>query len=251
MNSVEISVLVFSLVFGGALMGMYFSPFLPAGELSEETRIPLRAGVGLLTTMFSLLLGLQLSSGKTSFDMQEQDVAILAGKAVMLDRVLAHYGPDAQKVRESLRENIINLLNHVWPKESTEASTWVPDNQGGIEVYNEIQNLVPAGDDQRSERSLALGMAVELGQLRWKSASRIRSSTAIPLMIVEIAWAIIIFTGFGLLAPRNMTVIISLLICASAVSGGFFLIVEMNTPFSGLLHASSAPLREALKYLAQ
>src|ERR1700716_1260244 len=124
MNSVEISILVFSLVSGGALMGMYFSPLLPAGELSEEARIPLRAGVGLLTTMFSLLLGLQLSSGKTSFDMQEQDVAILAGKAVMLDRVLAHYGPDAQKVRESLRENIVDLLNHVWPKESTEASTW-------------------------------------------------------------------------------------------------------------------------------
>jgi hypothetical protein len=70
-------------------------------------------------------------------------------------------------------------------------------------------------------------------------------------MFVEIAWATIIFISFGLLAPRNATVIVSLGVCAAAVSGGFFLIVELNTPFSGLLHASSAPIREALKYLAR
>jgi hypothetical protein len=251
MNSVEISVLVFSLVFGCALLGMYFSRFLPTGQLKEESRIPVRTGVGLLTSMFALLLGLQLSSGKISFDTQEQDVALLASRAVMLDRVLAHYGPEAQKARELLRDNVIDLLNHVWPKERTEASTWAPETGDGVDVYNTIQELSANDDDHRSERSLALGMTIELGQMRWLSASRIRSSTAVPLMIVEIAWATIIFTSFGLFAPRNATVIVTLAVCASAVSGGFFLIVEMNTPFRGLLHASSAPLREALKYLAR
>jgi hypothetical protein len=251
MNSVEISVLVFSLAFGGAMLGMYSRKFLPTGEFKEETKTHVRTGVGLLTSMFALLLSLQLSSGKTTFDTQEQDVALLASKAVMLDLVLAHYGPEAQKARESLRINTIDLLNHVWPKEQSEASTWAPENKGGVEVYNKIQELSPKNEDQRSERSLALGMAVDIGQMRWKSASRIRSSTAVPLMIVEVAWATIIFASFGLLAPRNWAVILSFAVCASAVSGGFFLIVEMNTHFSGLLHVSSAPLREALKYLAR
>jgi hypothetical protein len=251
MNSVEISVLVFSLAFGGAVLGMYSRKFLPTGEFKEETKTHVRTGVGLLTSMFALLLSLQLSSGKTTFDTQEQDVALLASKVVMLDLVLAHYGPQAQEARESLRNNTIELLDHVWPKERSEASTWAPENKGGVEVYNKIQELSPKDEDQRSERSLALGMAVDIGQMRWKSASRIRSSTAVPLMIVEVAWATIIFASFGLLAPRNLAVILSFAVCASAVSGGFFLIVEMNTPFSGLLHASSAPLREALKYLAR
>jgi hypothetical protein len=201
--------------------------------------------------MFALLLSLQLSSGKTTFDTQEQDVTLLASKAVMLDRVLAHYGPEAQKARELLRESIIDLLNHVWPKERSAASTWTPGSKSGIEVYEAIQKLSPKDENQRSEKALALGMTIELGQMRWKSASRIRSSTAIPLMIVEITWATIIFASFGLLAPRNMMIIISLGICASAVSGGFFLIVELNTPFIGLFHASSAPLRDTLKYLAR
>lgn len=251
MNSVEIFALGFALVFGGALLGMRFSPFLSASELKEDTKLHVRTGVGLLTSMFALLLSLQLSSAKTTFDIQEQDVALLASKAVMLDRLLAHYGPEAQKARESLRDNLIDLLNHVWPKERTEASTWAPENKGGVEFYSMIQELSPKDEDQRSERALALGMAIELGQMRWKSASRIRSSTAIPLFVVEVAWATIIFATFGILAPRNMIVIVSLAICALAVSGGFFLIVEMNMPFNGLLHASSAPLREALKYLVR
>ena len=251
MNSVEISILVFILVFGGALLGLHFSPFLSAGELKEDTKLHVRTGVGLLTSMFALLLSLQLSSGKTTFDNQEQDVALLASKAVMLDRILAHYGPEAQNARESLRTNVIDLLERVWPKERSEASTWAPENKGGVECYNKIEDLSPKDEEQRSERTEALKMAVEMGQMRWKSASRVTSSTAIPLFIVEIAWATIIFVSFGLLAPRNMIVIVSLAVCAAAVSGGFFLIVEMNTPFSGLLHVSSAPLREALKYLAQ
>jgi hypothetical protein len=251
MNSIEISVLGFSLLFGGALLGLHFSPFLSASELKEDTKLNLRTGVGLLTSMFALLLSLQLSSAKTSFDIQEQDVALLASKAVMLDRILAHYGPEAQKARESLRDNLIDLLNHVWPKNRLEGPTWAPENNGGIEFYNRIQELSPKDENQRSERVLALGMAIELGQMRWKSASRVRSSTAVPLFFVEVAWATIIFATFGLLAPRNIVVVVSLAICASAVSGGFFLIVELNRPFSGLLHASGAPLREALKYLAR
>jgi len=251
MNSVRISILVFSLVIGGALSGMYVSRSLPTGELKEETKISLRTDVGLLTSMFALLLSLQLSSGKTVFDTQEQDVALLASKAVMLGRVLAHYGPEAQKARESLRDQVIDLLHHVWPEERSKGSTWAPKDRSGVEVYDRIEELSPKDEGQLSERAVALRMAIELGEMRWKSASRIRSSTAVPLMMVEIAWATIIFTSFGFLAPRNGMVIVGLAICASAVSGGFFLIVEMNMPFRGVFRASSAPLREALKYLAR
>ena len=72
-----------------------------------------------------------------------------------------------------------------------------------------------------------------------------------PLMILESVWATIVFVSFGLLAPHGLKAIISLAFFASAVSSGFFMIAEMNRPFSGVLKVSSAPIREALKYLAQ
>jgi hypothetical protein len=249
MSALGVSISIFALLFGGSLISMYFDPFPPTNQLKEETRNHVHSAVGLLTSMFALLLSLQLSSGKTSFDTQEQDVMLMASKIRMLDRVLAHYGPEAQEARETLRHSTIDLLNEVWPMERS-ASTWAPLNDGD-KAYATIQRLSPKNEDQRSERAAALDLAIDLGQMRLENAARIRSSTAIPLMTVEISWALVVFINFGLLAPRNAMVMISLAVCSAAVAGGFFLIIELNSPFRGLLHVSSAPVREALNYLAK
>jgi hypothetical protein len=244
MNSVKISVLVFSLLLGGAVLGKYSSPLL-----SSEHLRAVQLGVGLLTTMFGLLLGLQLSAGKTYFDMQEQDVTLMASRTMLLDSILAGYGPETREAREMLRAKVEELLMQVWPKESSATSTWTPEDE--IKVYGKIEALSPRDDNQRSKRTLALGMAIDLQRSRWISAARIRSSTAVPLMIVETVWATLIFLSFGLLAPHGITGIISLALFAAAVSSGFFLIEEMNRPFSGVVIVSSAPMREALKHLPQ
>jgi hypothetical protein len=242
MTSAKTSALVFSSLFGGALLGEFSGPFLTAEQLRG-----VQIGVGLLTTMFGLLLSLQLAAGKTYFDNQEQDVTLVASRTVLLDKVLARYGPDAREARELLRDKVAGLVTQVWPEEGSADSPWTPKD--GIGVYDKIQELVPKDDDQRSVRTLALGMTVDLEQTRWISASRIRSSTAVPLMVVETVWATIIFICFGLLAPHGVTGTVSLALFASAVSSGFFLIEEMNRPFSGLLKVSSAPIREVLKHL--
>jgi hypothetical protein len=44
---------------------------------------------------------------------------------------------------------------------------------------------------------------------------------------------------------------LTLFLCALSVSGAIFLILEMYTPFQGLMQISSAPLRAALAHLDQ
>jgi hypothetical protein len=122
MSSIRISISVFVLLFGGSLLGLYGSHLLPAEQFKAETKSHMQTEVGLLTSMFALLLSLQLSSGKTAFDAQEQDIALLAAKAVMLDIVLAHYGPEGQPVREALKQTATDLLDRVWPSERKVAS---------------------------------------------------------------------------------------------------------------------------------
>jgi hypothetical protein len=58
-----------------------------------------------------------------------------------------------------------------------------------------------------------------------------------------------LFVSFGLFATMNATVITSYLIAAISVSAAIFLIVEMYSPYSGLIHVSSAPLRAAIAHL--
>ncbi len=56
---------------------------------------------------------------------------------------------------------------------------------------------------------------------------------------------------FGLFAPRNPVVIGALLVCSMSAAGAVFLILEMNSPFTGLITLSSAPMHEALLYLGK
>jgi hypothetical protein len=72
-----------------------------------------------------------------------------------------------------------------------------------------------------------------------------------PLLVVLITWLAVIFVSFGLFAPANATVVASLFVSALSVSGAIFLILEMYTPYSGLIALSSAPLRAAVAHLGQ
>jgi hypothetical protein len=70
-----------------------------------------------------------------------------------------------------------------------------------------------------------------------------------PLLVVLVSWLVVIFVSFGLMAPPNPTVIITLLIGSLAVSGAILIIMEMYSPFSGILRISSAPMQDALSRL--
>jgi hypothetical protein len=91
----------------------------------------------------------------------EASSTALSAKVVMLDRVLAHYGPDAREARNVLRGAIVRALDQGW------------------------------------------------------------------------------------------TVVATLFVCALSVSGAIFLILEMYSPFSGVIRVSSDPLRTALSHLGK
>jgi len=45
--------------------------------------------------------------------------------------------------------------------------------------------------------------------------------------------------------------ITALFVCALSVAGALFLILEMDQPFRGPIHISSAPMRDALAHLSR
>ena len=63
----------------------------------------------------------------------------------------------------------------------------------------------------------------------------------LPVMIVVIVLSTAIFGSFGLFVRANPTVITSLLVAALTVATFIFVIVELHTPFSGLLQVPTAP----------
>lgn len=78
-----------------------------------------------------------------------------------------------------------------------------------------------------------------------------QASISIPLLIVVTLWLFAIFMSFGMFAPSNATVMLTLIVCAMAASAAIFIIVEMYSPFKGLLEISPVAIREALNQMGK
>src|SRR4029453_18479678 len=85
----------------------------------------------------------------------------------------------------------------------------------------------------------------------WVVVSSVGTSVPGPFLVVLVFWLTMIFVSFGLFAPRNATVIVALCVCALSVAGAIFLILEMDSPFEGLMKISPDPLRYAYARINQ
>ncbi len=207
--------------------------------------------MGLVATLAALVLGLLIASAKGSYDSQNTEVTELSAKVVFLDRVLAHYGPDARGARELLRSSVERALEQMWSKDPSILFKATPGTAGAEMLADKIQELSPNNDAQRAMQSQAMNIVMALGQTRWLLYEQRLSSVSIPVLVVLTFWITALFVSFGLFAPFNTTTIASLCVSALSVSGAIFLILEMYTPYAGLIQISSAPLRAALLQLGK
>jgi len=60
-----------------------------------------------------------VASAKNSFDTQSTELTQMSAKVVLLDRVLARYGPETKEARELLRSSVARVLDQMWSKHGT------------------------------------------------------------------------------------------------------------------------------------
>src|SRR6516162_4774527 len=120
MSSLAITGIVFACILGGAVLGMILRGLLPEKHFSPETKDLVKLGMGLIGTMTALVLGLLIASAKNSFDTQRNGLAQMSGNVIVVDRALAHYGPESKDARQMLRASVADMLQRTWPQENPE-----------------------------------------------------------------------------------------------------------------------------------
>ncbi|MGA8654559.1 MAG: hypothetical protein WB586_00280 [Chthoniobacterales bacterium] len=195
---------------------------LPERHLSADSKDTVRLGMGMVGTMAALVLGLLVASAKNFYDTQSSDLTQLSANVILLDRVLAHYGPGTKGARELLRGAVARSLDLIWHQDHQQPSQKAPTAAGGEILYDKIQALSPQNDAQRALKAQASSMAVDLGKLRWLMFEQGSTFVSLPLLAVLVFWLAIVFISFGLFAPPNLTVIATLFLCALSVSGAIF-----------------------------
>src|SRR6202008_1079021 len=155
MMNLSISLLVFALIFGGALAGMAIRPLLSEHHLHSDSKDVVKLTTGLIGTLTALVLGLLIASAKTTFDLKTNQVRQLTATIILLDDLLTQYGPEATSLRKLLRQSIPPMADGIWREQAN--STRKPARfESSVEAwtfYNEIEQLSPNNDTQRSLQS--------------------------------------------------------------------------------------------------
>jgi hypothetical protein len=246
-----IASIVFVCVFGSGLLGLYLRALLPAHHLNDESIGVVKLATGLIATMAALVLGLLISSSKSSFDTANSEVMQNAATVVQLDRVLARYGPETQEIRAALKRNYAGAIQILATGDAAQlAKLNSPETIAKSEDFERrVDELAPSNDTQRGLKERAIQLVDQVYAARWLTLLQAKGSIPAPLLIILVAWLSIIFGTFGLFTPRNGTVVAAMVLCALSTSGAIFLIQEMSTPLSGIVSVSLAPMRDTLNRL--
>jgi hypothetical protein len=252
MNDLLISLLVFAVISGGALVGVVVRPRLSERHLQPDSKEAVKMATGLIGTLAALVLGLLIASAKSSFDQKTSQVRQMTAQIILLDDLLAQYGPEAIPVRTRLRQGIPPLADSIWHEGGISAGKPVrfEASAQSLAFENELERMTAANDVQRSLQSRAIAAFTEGAQTRLLLFTQAGGAIPTPFLIILVFWLGAIFVSFTLFAPTNPIVIASLLVCALSFAGAIFLVLELDSPFTGLMGISSATLRNALLPLA-
>jgi hypothetical protein len=248
MSALLISLLVFAVIFGGALLGVAARPLLSESHLHSDSKDVVKMATGLIGTLAALVLGLLIASAKNSFDQKNNQVRQMTAEIILLDALLAQYGPEAVPVRIRLRQSIPPLADSIWHHEGAAASSPVhfETSAQSSAFEHELERLSPNNDTQRSLQSRAVQAFTEGAQTRLLLFTQPGGSIPTPFLIILVFWISAIFVSFTLFARTNLVVMASLLVCALSFAGAIFLVLELDNPFAGLMGISSTMLRGAL-----
>jgi len=244
-----------------AAFGMFVKARLSEQHRSRETVELVTLVVTMLVTFAALVMGLLTYAVKGGFDRDNDDTAAVAAQIVQVDQSLRNYGPEAMVARIALRRYTESVIASTWPDEppprlETHPVLAAPITPGGLEsralgaLLNQIgmaiHRLAPKDALHQGIASSLLEHFHNLEAARWTLIEDARPTISVPFYLVLVFWLVVIFVCFGLNAPANKFVFIIITLSALSIGSAMFVILEMDSPFTGYIVVSSRPMRNAL-----
>lgn len=244
--------IILGIVFSGALLGMLIGRLLPPQSATSETKAGVSVSMAVVGTLSALVLGLLMSNAISTFNARNAEVARLSADIIQVNRLLRRYGPEADVARGTLRRYTAIRLDDLFPTGTGKKPKL--DDPAAVNVLERLQDqilsLKLADGRHRWLSSQAVQIAADLSEIRWLLVAQEKTSIPLPALILIVFWLTLLFTSFGLFAPRNITMTIALFLCALVASSALAMVVELYTPFIGTVRLSDAPMRYAIEMIS-
>jgi hypothetical protein len=248
MSSVPVGLVVVTILFGSAVLGLVVARFLPEHHLSPETKNAVSVSMAVVGTLSALVVGLLISASDASFNKKASEVAEMSTDMINLDRLLRRYGPEAQDIHAMLRRYAEAKRQDLFPAKTAHKPDM--ENKATLSVLEAIQDrilaLAPANDTQRWLQAQSLQATDAIMAAHWQLVQEDASRTPRPLLVLVMFWFVVIFASFGLFAPCNVTSLVAILLCSVGIGSAIRMTSELQTPFTGLIRISGEPMAHAV-----
>jgi hypothetical protein len=246
MNEILFALFVFCCLTGASLGTLLIYGKLPAEHRQDDTQNVVRLIANIFVVMTSLVLGLMINSAKGRFDGINRDVHTFTTDLILLDRLLTLYGPGANDTHLRLVVYAERAADGNWTSRDPVLVSDKTSEQLLNDVGSNLRALKPADDAHLSIWNDAREQYRKVVELRWALVEQAEGSIPTSLLAMVVAWLVLIFASFGFRAPRNIVVLASFVAASALITGALYLIVDMDAPFGGPIHISSAPLHRAI-----
>ena len=257
MDSMTATVLTFASCLVGYVAGQWVSRFLPEHHYQHsDARDVLKSATGMIATLVALVLGLLVTSSKSTFDRTTDAMNENGARIIQIDRLLRKYGPEALPAQQALKlltGDVIAQMDEgrLSMGQRLEASDKHPDGPLEDRLTMPVLSLQPKTVEQEKIQRRASDLMATLTESRWSMLERASNKLPSAFLVLLFFWLAVLFAGFGVLAPRNNpTILTAFLICGFSMAGAIYLIVEMNESLDGTMRVSTSPLKIALEMMS-
>ena len=165
MSPIQFAAVAFVCILASAIGGALLRARLPEHHVSGDSKDVIKLSIALVATMSALVLALLFASTRTSFERTSGLVSRLTADITELDRVLKHYGPEAEPVRAALRAEIQPMIDSIWRDEAIARGVNLDQSKTpDEEVLFMLQDLQPTNSRQRALQARALQVGADLAQ---------------------------------------------------------------------------------------
>jgi len=251
MRSLIICVAIGLLAFAMGLVGLYLKRHLPERHMSMGSRDMIGAIMGLLSLLLALVLGILVGSAHEFFANQEAELESLAARSLELELAFRQYGPETEPLRQTMKASVQEAYEAAQGNpQAYEQHFQLVGYLSKFEKWNAmLVSLTPHTPQQTELLSSIRSISTSFQQTRLLMSEQLASSISWPLLVIVVAWALLLFCGFGVMSGLNPTSVVALAFGAFAVATAIFLILELNQPFSGLFHLPTMSIEATLKAL--
>ena len=254
MNIVIIGVLIFVLTFGAGVAGLAVQKRLPAQHKNDSARGVVGQVAGLISLLLALVLGTLVGVSFAYFSTQRTELETFSAQVLRFDQALKQFGPEAQPIRDGLKDYIGKGYQLFWGGGDADPSALTVEGPlaGSYRMMAALAKLDAKTDAQKAALATANSYLSQMEQSRLLMSLQVASPpVSWALVAVLMFWTIALFFGIGLFAESNAVVLSALGFGAVSIAFAIFLIIELGMPYTGLFKVPPAALEQALQFMGK